>query len=244
MHYLEPTRKIFIWSVWLFIAAYGLCIFYQWHSQPTYSKPSDIDMIQFGYACTNSYDDDCEPAWIIQGKITDFMAGVVESQLLQDGNKLSFCFISKGGDVAATKTILSLFYEYDATICVGNHYKVNNKAMTLKHYNTENEIIEGPLCLSACTLIYGAAPNQMMLGIPYIGIHNGERILDFCFCTISLSQPDEPAILDEINDTLNNIRDPYRLKGLLAMVHYAASIPNNQMHFLTLSEINNFSLAP
>lgn len=244
MHYLEHARKIFIWSVWLFIIAYGFCRFYQWHSQPSYSKPTDIDVIQFGYACTSTNEDDCERAWIVQGKITDFMAGVIESQLQQDGNTLPFCFISKGGEIAATKTILSLLYQYDATVCVGGHYKVNNEVMTLKHYNTSNEVVEGPLCLSACTLLYGAAPNQLMVGMPYIGIHNGERILDFCFCTISLSQSDEPAILDDINDTLINVKDPDRKQGLLDMIYYAATIPNNQMHFLTLPEISTFHLAP
>lgn len=240
--YFNKARRALIGVIWLFIAAFGLCHLYQWHSQPTFSKPDDIDVIQYGHACKTPDMQQCTPAFIVQGKITPFTAQVIERQLSRDGNTLPYCFLSKGGEISATQSILNLLREHDATVCVANTYRINNKAINLTHIDINGDLVEGGLCLSACTLLYGAAPHRLMVGEPYIGIHNGQRILDFCFCTLSLGQPDEPAILDDLTDTLANVTRSDKRQGLIDMIYFAATIPNDQMYFLRPDDIGRFGL--
>lgn len=235
-------KTIFILVAWLFIAAFTLCHLYQWHSQPTFSTPDDIDIIQYGHACVTTKMEDCTPAFVVQGKISQSMVEAVELQLAHYSNKIPYCFLSKGGDIEATQALLQHIYTHNATVCVANTYRVNNQPLSLTHIDIDGVTLDGGLCLSACTLLYGAAPHRLMVGEPYIGIHNGQRILDFCFCTVSLGQPDEPAILDDLTDTLENVTDPEKRQGLIDMIYSAATIPNNQMYFLRPDDIARFGL--
>jgi hypothetical protein len=198
-----------------------------------------LKIVELGSVCNDR--DECIPAHIVTGKVNKHMYLAIKDSILESDNNLIYCFSSGGGDSKYAIEIIKLFRENNLTSCVGSNYFVNNQKIStrlLEHTTPEN----GAVCVSSCSLILMGSPRRTVFGEASIGIHNGLKVLDFCFCQIPLSDPLSPLQLDDLEDIISTSKNEVHRSNFMNFYRFSQSIPNNEVYILTKADWERFGL--
>lgn len=198
--------------------------------------------IQRGNVCTQQNTQDCYDAWIVTGKVDYKMTNAFANKVNRFGTKIPFCLLSNGGNLQAAKDIINIIRQSNAKVCLGSTYSVNGKTLWEYYKDINGNIIKGPLCMSACSIIFASAKQRLIFGNAFIGIHNTRHILDFCFCQLTVSKPEQsyqPKTYQALIFELKDIDDKKRIRKLR---DYSEQVSSDSMKFLSIKEMTELSL--
>ena len=198
-----------------------------------------LQIVELGSVCNDNKE--CIPAHIVTGEVNKYMYLAIKDSISGSDKRLPYCFSSGGGDSKYAIKIIKLFRENNLTACVGSSYFVNNRKVSIRlldHATPE----DGAVCVSSCSIILMGSPRRTVFGEANVGIHNGLKVLDFCFCKIPLSDPLSPLQLDELEDIISTSKSEEHRSNFMNFYRFSQSISNDEVYILTKADWERFGL--